>query len=225
MVREIYLVRHGAADRTGDYETAPGPGLNERGRFEAYQAACFLSGRGVARLYVSPFRRARETAEQIGEQLGLLLSLREGLAEARRDESVDSVRERVLGFLHSLEEAPLPVVAVVSHGTPLLVLRAELRGEAVDLRPPPAARPRCPARASGAPGTTATAGRWKRPSPPPPATGRPARWCSDRICRLTAKCGVSRWDTGGHESRLVTLSAAKSLVLAPTRRDSSLRSE
>jgi broad specificity phosphatase PhoE len=137
MVREIYLVRHGAADRTGDYETAPGPGLNERGRFEAYQAACFLSGRGVARLYVSPFRRARETAEQIGEQLGLLLSLREGLAEARRDESVDSVRERVLGFLHSLEEAPLPVVAVVSHGTPLLVLRAELRGEAVDLRATP----------------------------------------------------------------------------------------
>jgi broad specificity phosphatase PhoE len=137
MVREIYLVRHGAADRTGDYETAPGPGLNERGRFEAYQAACFLSGRGVERLYVSPFRRTRETAEQIGEQLGLLLSLREGLAEARRDESADSVRERVRAFLQTLEDAPLPVVAVVSHGTPLLVLRAELCGEAVDLRRTP----------------------------------------------------------------------------------------
>jgi broad specificity phosphatase PhoE len=137
MVREIYLVRHGAADRTGDYETAPGPGLNERGRFEAYQAACFLSGRGVERLYVSPFRRTRETAEQIGEQLGLLLSLREGLAEARRDESVDSVRERVRGFLQSLAESPLPVVAVVSHGTPLLMLRAELCGEPVEIRRTP----------------------------------------------------------------------------------------
>src|SRR5689334_16614527 len=96
MLTEIYLIRHGWADRDPavPYEPPPGPGLSERGRDEARQTANFLSGRGIRRLYVSPFRRTHETAEYIGEQLGLLLRIQELLMEARNDESVETLRTR-----------------------------------------------------------------------------------------------------------------------------------
>src|SRR3954453_16120127 len=135
MLTEIYLIRHGWADRDPavPYESPPGPGLSERGRHEAQQAANFLSGRGIRRLYVSPFRRTHETAEEIGEQLGLLLRMNELLMEARMDESVESLRERAQTFVQALEESGVEPVAVVSHGTPLLVLRGVLRGEQVQI--------------------------------------------------------------------------------------------
>jgi broad specificity phosphatase PhoE len=135
MLTEIYLIRHGWADRDPavPYETPPGPGLAERGRHEARQAANFLSGRGIRRLYVSPFRRTHETAEHIGEQLGLLLRVHELLMEARNDESIEILRARAQDFLQAVEESGIETIGVVSHGTPLLMLRGALRGEQVNI--------------------------------------------------------------------------------------------
>ncbi len=136
MLSEIYLIRHGAADRDPavPYEVAPGPGLSDRGRFEVRQTATFLAGRGIRHLYVSPFRRTYQTAEQIGEQLGLPVSIRSLIAESPRDESAETLRGRVQAFLESFASDPLSTVGVVSHGSPLLMLRGELCREAVDLR-------------------------------------------------------------------------------------------
>src|SRR5207237_487422 len=144
-------IRHGAADRDPavPYESPPGPGLSERGRYEVREAAIFLAGRGVRHLYVSPFRRAHQTAEQIGEQLGLPVTVRGLLTEARRAESA-----RCRAFLDSLVAESLSTVGLVSHGTPLLMLRAELCGETVDIRPPIAGQ-------SPLPQPQPTAGIWR----------------------------------------------------------------
>ena len=139
MLTEIYLVRHGAAllDTGLDYEAGAGPGLSARGLDEARQAAVFLAGRGVAQVFASPLRRARQTAEEIGSHLGLRITVQGLLAEPPRDEKVEDVRARVQAFLQAAEAGPHPVIALVSHGTPLLLLRGELRQEPVDLRGSP----------------------------------------------------------------------------------------
>jgi len=139
MLTDLYLIRHGDATRDKDvpYDVAPGPGLSVQGRDEARQAATFLSGRGVRHLFVSPFRRTLQTAEQIGEQLGLGVSVRSLLTEAPHTESAAAIRARIQEFLQTLADVPYSTVGVVSHGSPLLLFQSELRGEAVDLRRPP----------------------------------------------------------------------------------------
>src|ERR1700733_13412791 len=62
MVTTIYLVQH------GDKERIPGdPGLTEVGKGQAAVTARWLQGTGLRALYSSPLRRARETAEPIGQ--------------------------------------------------------------------------------------------------------------------------------------------------------------
>jgi broad specificity phosphatase PhoE len=152
MLNEMYLIRHGLADRDPaiPYESEPGPSLNARGRYEVRAAATFLAGRGIRHLYVSPFLRTQQTAEQIGEQLGLPVSTRSLLAEAPRSEAAADVRARIQAFLAALATESLPTIGIVSHGTPLLMLRGELTGEPVDLRPSQDGQPPLP-----------TAGIWR----------------------------------------------------------------
>ena len=58
----IYLVQH------GDKERIPGdPGLTELGKGQAAVTARWLQGMKLHALYSSPLRRARETAEPIGQ--------------------------------------------------------------------------------------------------------------------------------------------------------------
>ncbi len=132
---EIYLVRHGTADRNSGvpYDIPPGPALLERGRFEAQQTAAWLSGRGLRHLYVSPFRRARETGEVIAELLGLPVTVHGGIAEHGPGEPTADLRARTAAFLELLDQVPEPAVALVSHGSPLWMLRAVLRGDPGDL--------------------------------------------------------------------------------------------
>jgi broad specificity phosphatase PhoE len=80
---KVYLVRHG--------ETLSRHGLNHiegadislsiQGQKEAERAGRYLKGKGVAVLIASPMARAKETAEIISQELNLLISFDDRLAE------------------------------------------------------------------------------------------------------------------------------------------------
>ena len=146
----IYLVQH------GDKERSPGdPGLTELGRSQAAAAARWLRGTGLKVLYSSPLRRARETAEPIGQATGLAVHLDSRLRErlnwdgtqafdaflaawdrSTRDrdlvlghgESSRSAGERLRLFLAGLAGEIGPV-AVVSHGGVTVDLLRNLLGD------------------------------------------------------------------------------------------------
>ncbi|MFW5747064.1 MAG: histidine phosphatase family protein [Nanoarchaeota archaeon] len=69
---KIYLIRHGQS--TSDIENRYGGSydddLTDVGRQQAAACANELSQCGIEKLYSSPFKRARQTAEIIGEKLG-----------------------------------------------------------------------------------------------------------------------------------------------------------
>jgi probable phosphoglycerate mutase len=68
---EIVLVRHGEPDWEPDGFAVDDPELTARGRAQAERAAEALARESFDALYVSPLRRARETAEPIAKRLGL----------------------------------------------------------------------------------------------------------------------------------------------------------
>ena len=92
---ELILVRHGEpAWVTPDGRNRNDPELTERGHTQARRVASRLAdtedrpGRGdVDRLFVSPANRARQTAEPIGEALGLPLETHDWLVELRSPEA------------------------------------------------------------------------------------------------------------------------------------------
>lgn len=81
---ELTLVRHGEPVRGADEARRFDPGLSERGRVEAARVAEFLSGEEHDALYVSPLRRARETAEFVTERTGLAPVVEDRIAEFDR---------------------------------------------------------------------------------------------------------------------------------------------
>jgi broad specificity phosphatase PhoE len=146
----IYLVQH------GDKERSPGdPGLTELGKRQAAVTARWLRGTGLKALYSSPLRRARETAEPVGEATGLAVQLDSRLRErlnwdgtqafdaflAEWDRSVKD-RDLVLGNGESSRSAGERLrlflaglsgggsrVAVVSHGGVTVDLLRNLLGD------------------------------------------------------------------------------------------------
>lgn len=62
----FYLVRHGKKD-----DAAGDAGLSAAGRIQARATARHLRDRAIARVYTSPLRRAKETAEIIAARYGL----------------------------------------------------------------------------------------------------------------------------------------------------------
>lgn len=78
---DLTLVRHGEPVRG----VPDDPPLSERGMAHARQAAAFLAAERYDALYVSPLRRARETAEVIAKELGLDPVVDDRLAEFDRD--------------------------------------------------------------------------------------------------------------------------------------------
>lgn len=68
------LIRHATCDHVGQSLAgrAPGVSLNEAGREEARALAARLSGTTIEAVYTSPLERARETAEALCEQRGLV---------------------------------------------------------------------------------------------------------------------------------------------------------
>jgi len=79
---EIVLLRHGEPDWTpGGGGSVLDAALTARGRLQAEVAAAALAERGIDALYVSPLRRAQETAEPLAKLTGLTPTTIEGLAE------------------------------------------------------------------------------------------------------------------------------------------------
>ena len=112
----IFWVRHGqstwnAIDRMQGHELSPP--LTDLGRAQSTQAAESLVGRGVVHVLSSPAIRALETAEIIGERLGLDVVTEPLLLEKGLDEEVVDVVSRVQKLLAS--DHPDHTVAV-SHG-------------------------------------------------------------------------------------------------------------
>jgi broad specificity phosphatase PhoE len=83
----VHFLRHGEsvsnAEPGRDLPDELGDRLTERGRAQAAEAARNLGELGIERLWSSPLRRARETAEAVASELGLEIEIRDELRELR----------------------------------------------------------------------------------------------------------------------------------------------
>ncbi|MFZ2006743.1 MAG: histidine phosphatase family protein [Stellaceae bacterium] len=79
----FHLLRHGEHNVQGKICAGRMPGvvLSERGRAEAGAAARQLAALDIAAIYASPLERTRETAEIVGHQLSLPVTILDDLAE------------------------------------------------------------------------------------------------------------------------------------------------
>ena len=84
----IWLARQGETDANaeGRVQGTIDPPLNDRGREQARELAREASSLGLRALYTSQLRRARETAEIVGEELGLEPRVDARFAESDRGE-------------------------------------------------------------------------------------------------------------------------------------------
>jgi 2,3-bisphosphoglycerate-dependent phosphoglycerate mutase len=79
---EIVLLRHGEPDWTpGGGTSVLDAALTQRGRVQAEVAAAALAERSFDAIYVSPLRRAQETAEPLVKATGVQPTTLDGLAE------------------------------------------------------------------------------------------------------------------------------------------------
>jgi len=81
---EVLLVRHGETDENAAarFQGRIDTRLNERGREQSHALARQVRDEGVVALYSSPLLRARETAQIVGDALGLEAVFDERLVEA-----------------------------------------------------------------------------------------------------------------------------------------------
>jgi len=135
-VTTLLLVRHGETDWNADGRLQGNTDrpLSDFGRRQAQQLAHELADEDLEAIYASDLSRARETAEILGEQLGLATVLDpdlrekdwgtwEGLTGIERDrvefvgESTEAHQERTLRALRRIAERhPGGRVLVVTHG-------------------------------------------------------------------------------------------------------------
>ena len=132
----LLLVRHGETDWNADgrLQGQTDRPLSEDGRRQARQLADELASEELEAIYASDLSRARETAEIVGERVGLATVLDpdlrekdwgtwEGLTAVERDrvefvgESTEAHQERTLRALQRIAERhPGGRVLVVTHG-------------------------------------------------------------------------------------------------------------
>ena len=77
----ITLLRHGEPDWAPAGSSVPDPGLTAYGVAQARAAAARIAAAGVDAIYVSPYRRAQETAEPLARATGIAPVTLPGLAE------------------------------------------------------------------------------------------------------------------------------------------------
>jgi broad specificity phosphatase PhoE len=88
----VYFTRHGesvanVADRKAQAAPADADRLSERGWEQARGVGERLRGEGIQAILASPFGRAQETAQAIGEVLGLGFDTDEDLREVRQSDA------------------------------------------------------------------------------------------------------------------------------------------
>src|SRR5436190_6437311 len=147
----LLLVRHGETDwnASGRLQGHTDRPLNDVGRRQAAALAGQLAGRGVAAISTSDLVRAKETAEIVGERLGLTVvvdpDLRErhwgsweGLTPSERDavvfegETPEDHRARTLAAVTRIAERhPSERVLVVTHGGSMRRIQAAVIGVAL----------------------------------------------------------------------------------------------
>ena len=146
----LLLVRHGetdwnAAGRLQGHTDRP---LNDYGRRQAKELAERLAGEGADAIYASDLVRAKETAEIVGERLGLTVAVDpdlrekdwgtwEGLTGDERvhvefeGESTEDHRDRVMGAVRRIvARHPEQRIVVVTHGGSLRRIQAAVNGVA-----------------------------------------------------------------------------------------------
>ena len=146
----LLLVRHGETDwnAEGKLQGHTDRPLNEYGRRQAQVLAERLAEEHVDALYASDLARARETAEILGEKLGLPVGVDPDLREknwgswegltsderlhvAYEGETTEAHRERTLRAVERIvERHPGGRVVVVTHGGSLRRLQAAVSGVA-----------------------------------------------------------------------------------------------
>jgi broad specificity phosphatase PhoE len=149
-VTTLLLVRHGETDwnaegRLQGHSDRP---LNDHGRQQAKALADRLAGESIDAIYASDLARAKETAEIVGERLGLPVvidaDLREknwgnweGLTGDERlnveyaGETTEEHRERTLRAVERIRERhPGQRIVVVTHGGSLRRIQAAVNGVA-----------------------------------------------------------------------------------------------
>lgn len=93
---DLLLIRHGLPMHVQNPDGRPAdPPLSETGRAQAERMAEWLAGHRIDRLYSSPLRRARETAEPLARAFGLEVELHDGVAEYDRDHASYVPMERL----------------------------------------------------------------------------------------------------------------------------------
>ncbi len=148
----LLLVRHGETDWNADgrLQGQTDRPLNDFGRRQAQQLAEDLGAEELEAIYSSDLARARETAEIVGEQLGLPVTLDpdlrekdwgnwEGLTPVERDrvefvgETTEAHQERTLRALRRIAErhAGDRPVLVVTHGGSLRRVQVAVLGMAL----------------------------------------------------------------------------------------------
>lgn len=78
-------MRHARPVRHDSVEGRADPGLSEEGHAEAVRLGCWLAAERVDHLYVSPARRAIETARPMADRIGRTCVVHEGLSEFDRE--------------------------------------------------------------------------------------------------------------------------------------------
>jgi broad specificity phosphatase PhoE len=148
---ELLLVRHGETDwnAEGKLQGHTDRPLNEYGRRQAQALADKLAGESIDAVYASDLSRARETAEIVGEKLGLTVAVDpdlreknwgnwEGLTSDERlhiefeGETSEAHRDRTLSAVQRIvERHPGERVVVVTHGGSLRRIQAAVSGFAL----------------------------------------------------------------------------------------------
>ena len=148
----LLLVRHGETDwnAEGRLQGHTDRPLSDYGRRQARRLAEELEGEELEAIYSSDLARARETAEIVGERLGLPIALEpdlrekdwgtwEGLDAVERDrvefvgESTEAHQDRILDALRRISERHPgnACVLVVTHGGSMRRVQAAAMGMAL----------------------------------------------------------------------------------------------
>lgn len=156
----IYFLRHGLVQNPKMilYGRLPGFRLSDQGRTDVQKAADFFKTENIDQIYTSPMLRARETANIIGSRLGLKPKISLYLIEVRLifqgitiekyhrkiqqklyhpdhiaagQEDIPKIKARMEKFIKKvLKNHKGQQVLAVSHGDPLLIIRAAMQGTA-----------------------------------------------------------------------------------------------
>jgi broad specificity phosphatase PhoE len=147
-VTELLLVRHGETDwnAEGRLQGHTDRPLNDYGRRQARELATTLADEHVDAIYASDLSRAKETAEIVGERLGLPVVIDAGLREKHWGtwegltgderaaielvgESTEAHRDRVMAAVRRIvERHPAQRIVVVTHGGSLRRIQAAVNG-------------------------------------------------------------------------------------------------